>query len=210
MKKTSLIILFVFVLVCGIIFAYKTLIIRHNSESEEKIELVLDESYFSALKKLVTKNSLEKIAEKNNSKITSKSWEYLNLEMPKILRPKTWIVDGKLNFSTKTLDKDLGEMELNFCQNVNVEKENLFIRTYLSKPCTNILEYDKEVKIKPLDNKIQLDLLSKIKISKTIPYFYADYMDKKVKEHNKKDIEELKNNLINIIMDKSSAFIKLK
>jgi hypothetical protein len=210
MKKTPLIILFVLVLVCAIIFAYKTLIIKHNSESEEKIQLVLDEPYFSALKKLITKNSLEKIAEKNNSKITSKNWDYLNLEMPKILRPKTWIVDGKLNFSTITKDKDLGELELNFCQDVNIDKETLLIKTQLDQPCTNILEYNKEVKITPLDNKIQLDLFSKIKISKAIPSFYVDYMNKQVKEHNKKDIEDLKNNLISIITDKSPVFIKLK
>jgi len=210
MKKTPLIILFVLVLVCAIIFAYKTLIIKHNSESEEKIQLVLDEPYFSALKKLITKNSLEKIAEKNNSKITSKNWDYLNLEMPKVLRPKTWVVDGKLKFSTITKDKDLGELELNFCQDVNIDKETLLIKTQLDQPCTNILEYNKEVKITPLDNKIQLDLFSKIKISKAIPSFYVDYMNKQVKEHNKKDIEDLKNNLISIITDKSPVFIKLK
>lgn len=211
MKKNLSIILSVFVLLfCGIVFAYKILIIKHNSESEEKIELVLDETYFSALQKLVTKNSLEKIAEKNNSKIISKNWEYLNLEMPRVLRPKTWIVDGKMKFSTITRDKDLGELELNFCQDVNIDKETLLIKTQLDQACTNILEYNKEVKITPLDNKIQLNLLSKIKISKTIPSFYAKYMDEQVKEHNKKDIENLKNNLISIITEKSPAFIKLK
>lgn len=210
MKKILSVILAVFILIFGLYFAYKVLFILHTSTSEENATIVLDQTYFSAIKKLATKNSLEKIAEKNNSKIIDKNWEYLNLEMPKILRPKTWIVDGKLNFSTKTIDKDLGEMQLDFCQDVNIEKENFIIKTYLSKPCANILEYNKEIKIIPLDKKIQIELSSKIKITKKIPAYFADYMNKQVKEHNKKDLEDLKNNLTNIIMDESPAYIRLK
>lgn len=210
MKKILSIILSICFLLGGLYSAYKVLFVLHTSKSEEKIEIVLDQTYFSAIKKLATKNSLEKVAEKNNSKIISKNWDYLNLEMPKILRPKTWVVDGKLNFSTTTFDKDLGELQLDFCQKVNIEKENFIIQTYLSKPCTNILEYNKEIKITPLDNKIQLNLFSEIKISKFIPSYFADYMNKKVKENNKKDLEELKNNLTNIIMEESPAYIRLK
>ena len=209
MKKFLSIVLAGCFLSFGLYFAYKILIIKHNSESEERLQIVLDEPYFSAVKKLVSKNSLEKIAEKNNSKITNKNWDYLNLEMPKIFRPKTWVVDGKLKFSTTTNNEDLGQITLDFCQDVSIEKEILIIRTYLENQSTNILDYEKEIKITPLDKKITLDLFSKIKIMKTIPAFCADYMNKKVKEHNKKDIEQLKNNIINIISSESK-YIKIK
>jgi hypothetical protein len=209
MKKILALFLSFCFLIAGLFFAYKILIIKHISKSEETIRIVLDEPYFSAVKKLVSKNSLEKIAEKNNSKITNKEWDYLNLEMPKILRPRTWVVDGRLKFSTITNDQDLGQIVLDFCQDVDIEKEILIIRTYLENPSTNILEYEKEIKITPLDKKIELFLSSKIKIAKTIPAFCADYMNKKVKLHNQKDIKQLEDNIINIISGESK-YIKIK
>lgn len=210
MKKISIFSLICF-LTLSIFFAYKILIVNHISEDEEKLEIVVDKPYLSAIKEIVTKNSLEKIAEKNNSKVIEKKWDYLNLEMPRIIRPKTWHVNGKLIFSTYSKNEDFGELKLNFVQDVDIEKDILLIKTYLKEPSENVLEYKKEIKIQPFENKIKLFLLSKIKIQKTIPDFFSKYMDDKVKIYNKIEIENLKNELLNIINSSTSTpFIKIK
>lgn len=209
MKKISIFSLFCF-LILSIFFAYKVLIVKHTSEDEKKIELVIDKPYFSSIKEIITKNLLEKIAEKNNSKITKKKWDYLNLEMPRIIRPKTWNINGKLKFSTFSKNEDFGELKLNFIQDVDIEKDILIIKTYLNEPTVNILEYKKEIKIQPFNDKTKLFLLSKIKIQKTIPEFFSEYMNEKVKKYNEIEIQKLKDELLKIIKNSKSPFIRIK
>lgn len=187
----------------------------HESHSSEQIEFVIEKPYFQVIKGLATKNSLEKVVEDGDGVVAKKNWKTFNVEIPQIaLRLKEYKMEGELEFIVHQKDPDLGEMKLHFLQKMNLDKHIFSIETELAEPSPKIPVYSKKVEISPL---VEEDLLkthflvkSEVKVRKTIPFFFNDYMDKKVADHNKKDIEQLKSNITKILGQKSVVTFERK
>ena len=180
----------------------------HESHSSEEIEFTIEKPYLQVIKGLATKNSLEKIVEDSDGVVTNKNWENFNVEIPqRILRIRDYKIEGTMTFTVEKKDKELGELRLPFIQKINLDKEVFSLKTNLTSPQPQILAYEKIVEISPsLEDalpKTHVSAKSELKIRKTIPFFFKEYMDKKVAETNRRDLEQLKSNIMKISNQKS-------
>jgi len=180
----------------------------HESHSSEEIEFIMEKPYLQVIKGLATKNSLEKIVEDSDGVVTNKNWENFNVEIPqRILRIRDYKIEGTMTFTVEKKDKELGELRLPFIQKINLDKEIFSLKTNLTSPQPQILAYEKIVEISPsLEDalpKTHVSAKSELKIRKTIPFFFKEYMDKKVAETNRRDLEQLKSNIMKISNQKS-------
>jgi hypothetical protein len=110
-----------------------------------------------------------------------------------------------LYFSIEKHDKNLGYLNLPFEQDIKIDKDIFTIKTNLKEPQKNIKVYNKIIEIFPSKNdpfKTSVIIKSELKISKFIPFFFKDFMDKRVIESNKKDLDNLINNLKGISQKK--------
>ena len=210
MKKTLILNLFVLFL---LITFFNLSLENHESSSLEKASFIINKPYLTVVKSLSTKESLEKTINDNNGKLAYKQWEAFTVEVPKkILRLREYKVEGKLNFLVEKQDKDLGELRLPFEQNIFIDNQIFTINVKLSEPQKNVIFYNKIVNITPSSEdslKTVVEIHSELKIKKRIPFFFANFMNKKVIENNKKDLDQLKYNLLNIT-ESSSPIIKFK
>jgi len=180
----------------------------HESHSSEEIEFIMEKPYLQVIKGLATKNSLEKIVEDSDGVVTNKNWENFNVEIPqRILRIRDYKIEGTMTFTVEKKDKELGGLRLPFIQKINLDKEIFSLKTNLTSPQPQILAYEKIVEISPsLEDalpKTHVSAKSELKIRKTIPFFFKEYMDKKVAETNRRDLEQLKSNIMKISNQKS-------
>jgi hypothetical protein len=187
-------------------------IINHESRTELECEFIIDKPYILVVKSLATKNSMEKMIQENEGVITYKNWENFNVEVPKrILRLKEYKLDGKLRFTVEKIDHDLGHIKLPFVQELHLDNHILNIKTGLIASQKQIIVYNKVIEISPLvENetslqKTHVSIKSELKVKKLIPFFFKDFMNDKVKQTNQKDIDQIKNNIINISNQKSTV-----
>lgn len=206
-KKYKLMLIMIIMLVFIVFFSF----INYESYDESSLELELNKPYILVIKELAAKESLEKTIEENDAKLIHKEWESFTVEIPnRIIRIRQYKIIGKLHF---TIEKklQLEKIILSFEQNINMNKDVFQIDTKLKEKQKNVLVLNKFIKIIPVENKTKLIIKSEIKIRKFIPFFVRNLMDKKVKEHNKKDLEELKKKLLGIINSKPNIkFEKIK
>lgn len=210
MRKYLLPIIGTIVIACGY-FCMET----HESHSSEKIEFTIDKPYLQVVKGLATKNSLEKIVEDGEGAVTKKNWDHFNVEIPtRIIKLREYKLDGTLTFTVEKKDKDLGELKLPFVQKMKLDKQILSLDTNLVVPHPNIPVCEKTVEISPLfeEDVLKTHVLarSELKIRRTIPFFFKKHMDEKVAETNRKDLENLKANILSLSEQKSTVtFIRV-
>ena len=181
---------------------------KHESHSEESLEFTIDKPYLQTVRNLATKNSLERIAEDNNATVTGKYWDHFNVEVPqKILRLKDYKINGTLRFTVSKEDPDLGDLRLTFVQDMDLDEHILRLNTKLLMPDPKIPVISKMVEISPLVEedmpKTHVLARSELKVRKTIPFFLRDHMDKMVEESNRKDLERLKNKIMEVSEQKN-------
>ena len=207
MKKlfTSLLIILIFV---GLFFYFS--LIEHETYSAIEDNFDINKSYLSVVKSLANKESLEKTLEENDAKLQHKQWQNFTVEVPKrILKIREYKLDGKLDFLIEKNDDSLGKLNLPFEQNIIINKDVFNINTQLKSPQKNVLLCNKVITIIPAEEIVKVNIKSELKVKKTIPYFFKDFMDNKVKESNKNSFLKLKNNLINAT-EGSSPVVKFK
>jgi len=194
-------------LILIIALAFYFSFLDYESCSSEKVSFVINKPYLTIIKDLAKKESLEKTIEDNDGKLVYKEWKNFVVEIPKkILRLREYKLEGKLDFVVEKKDNNLGNLRIPFEQNIHIDKQIFTIKTNLSEPQKNILAYNKVVEMGPstLDGVgTQVEINSELRIKKLIPFFLKEFMDKKVKEENQKDLEKLKKNLLNITQDSS-------
>lgn len=202
MRKYLFIVFFVILFCSFFIFS------NYDSYSSIEEEFVVNKPYFNVVRSLATKDSLEKAIEEDNGKLISKSWDNFILEVPKrVLRIREYKLEGLLHFTVEKYDLSLGLLTLDFNQEVKVDKDIFFVKIYLVSPNSKINLYNKTIEIKPLaEDSTNVFIKSDLKIVKFIPYFFKDYMNKKVDESNNKDLLKLKNNIIKIIENTDNRF----
>lgn len=212
MKKTIVIASILLLIVGGIFFGGYSTFRSNEANSVQETSFIIEKPFISVIKNLATKDSLEKTIEESDGVLVEKNWDYLNLEVPRrILRIKDYVLNGKMNFVVEKNDSDLGQLRLPFVQNVHLDDQVFSIETSLVDAQKNILSYNKNIVIKPIDNnKTEVALKSEIKVKKFIPFFYEKYMNDKVEKNNKQDLEDLKNNLNEIANKKPTFEIKMK
>lgn len=175
---------------------------QHESHSLEKAEFVIDAPYLAVVKGLASKNSLEKIVEDNDGKVTGKNWENFHVEVPKrLLKIREYRLEGTLRFNVEKKDSDLGELKLPFVQEMHLDEHVLNLRTRLDAPQKQVPSYEKNVEISPyleqeFVQKTHVSIRSELTVRKTIPFFFGKTMDDKVAKSNRKDLERLKANII--------------
>jgi hypothetical protein len=188
------------IFIASIVFSLK----KHESNSKEEVCFTIDKPYISVVKDLATKNSLEKIVEDHNGSITHKNWERFDVEIPKrILRIKQYKIYGCLKFTIEKKDKNLGNLTLPFIQEFHLDDKMFNVETELVDSQENIISYSKNIKMTPkeengLPTKTNVCIKSELKVKKLIPFFFSNYMDKKVKQNNINDLKELRSNIENI------------
>lgn len=175
---------------------------EHESRSLERAEFVIDAPYLAVVRGLAKKDSLERIVEDNDAKVTGKNWESFQIEVPRrLLKIKDYRLEGTLKFAVEKKDPDLGELKLPFVQDMRLDDQILSIKTRLEIPQKHISSYDKKVEISPdLEEgplqKTHVSVSCELAVRKTIPFFFGKAMDGKVANANRKDIERLKANII--------------
>jgi hypothetical protein len=170
---------------------------NHTKQSNIKQSFEVNKPYLNVLKDFSTKNSLEKIVEQNNAVLLDKKWEYLNLEVIRIRKPRQWNVDGRLIFTIEINNSDLGKQKLEFYQDIDLKNNVMIIKNGLVSPGKSIILCEKTIKFFEKDkDKALVEIESKLEVKKLIPKFFIETMDKKVDENNLKEVENLKNNIL--------------
>lgn len=170
---------------------------NHTKQSNIKQSFEVNKPYLNVLKDFSTKNSLEKIVEQNNAVLLDKKWEYLNLEVIRIRKPRQWNVDGRLIFTIEINNSDLGKQKLEFYQDIDLKNNVMIIKNGLVSPGKSIILCEKTIKFFEKDkDKTLVEIESKLEVKKLIPKFFIEIMDKKVDENNLKEVENLKNNIL--------------
>jgi len=183
----------------------------HTTESDIKQSFEVNKPYISVLKDFSTKSSLEKIVEQNNAVLLDKKWERLNLEVIRIRKPRQWTVDGRLIFTIETKNSDLGNQKLEFFQNISLKNNIMLITTGLTTPGKNIILCERTIKFFENDQKDKtlVEIESKLSVKKLLPKFLIKTMDKKVKENNLKEIENLRSNILEATKEDSGFSISI-
>lgn len=174
---------------------------RHESHSERTIEFTIDRPFLQVVRNLATKNSLERIAEDNDATVTGKYWENFNVEVPqRILRIRDYRLDGTLKFTVERNDQDLGPLRLNLAQHMNLDDRGLRLDTGLVRPDPNVTELSKIVEITPVRDSqaTGVRVVSRIGVSKTIPFFLGDHMDLKVRDNNDEGLRRLRERIVEV------------
>lgn len=171
---------------------------NHTKQSNIKQSFEVNKPYLNVLKDFSTKNSLEKIVEQNNAVLLDKKWEYLNLEVIRIRKPRQWNVDGRLIFTVEVNNSDLGKQKLEFYQDIDLKNNVMIIKTGLVSPGKNIILCERTIKFfeKDQKDKTLVEIESKLEVKKLLPKFLIKTMDKKVDENNLREVENLKNNIL--------------
>jgi hypothetical protein len=172
--------------------------VDHESNSIDQISFVVDKPYLSVVKNLSKKDSLEGIVRENDATLIEKSWENFNIDVPRrVLRVKDYKISGILYFKIEKNDSFLGKMVIPFVQTVNFDRNTLKIDIKLREIQKNLIFYEKNIKITPIsdENKTFVEIKSELTVKNKIPFFFKDFMDKKVTENNKNDIKKLESNL---------------
>jgi hypothetical protein len=204
MKKAFFVCMVAFFLFLPIFFVFT------NNVSTSCIEqsFVLDEPFLMLIKDLAKKDSFEKIIEQNDAILVDKTWNYLEIDLPKkILRIREYQMNGELKFTIQKHDESLGNIELKFIQIIHLDKDLLKVNIHLIKEHKNVILYNKILEIRPMNQySSNIYIKSELKIKKFIPFFAKNYMNEKVKKNNEKDVILLKNNLKKL----TKSQIKLK
>ena len=109
-----------------------------------------------------------------------------------------------MNFTVDT-NNDF-KTRLHFNQFVDYSQGILQIITKLETPDKNILICEKTIQIIDQINNTKVNVKTTLVVKKYIPKYFVKLMDDKVKEHNLKDIQKIKDNLINITKNKDTLF----
>lgn len=197
MKKIFFIFLTIAIFSILVFFSF----VKHESSSKENISFILEKPFLTVVRELANKNSLEKIVEENEGVVTSKYWEEFQIDMPdRIIRLREYQIDGLLKFKVLKNDDDLGKLLLAFEQKMHLDKNQLLINTNLEKPEGSVVGYSKTIQIEPTkESKTKIVLSNQIVVQKTIPFFFAKTMNKKVQIANQKDLENLKQNIMALV-----------
>ena len=195
MKKICLPVFLLIFLILLFILTFET----REFSSKEQVEFFVDKPYLSLIKELSAKNSLEKIAEENNSRIVNKSWRRFDIKVPrKLLNVAQYELDAVLVFEIEKSDPYLGSLNLPFTQKVKVTNKEFTVDTDLRDFQKNIMSCKKFINIKPnpkgLNTIVQVE--SELSIKLKAPFFLKNKINKKVKENNLNEIENIKNNII--------------
>jgi len=195
MQKKYIFPILFFVLLTISYFCFK----NHESHSLKKIEFVIEKPYLNLIRNLAKKDSLEKIIEKNGIEITNKKWHEFIVDVPdRVIRLRQYKLEGHFEFTVVKKDNYLGKLILPFEQKTLVDFQDLIIKTKLIKPNDFVTFCEKKIKIYPKNKMTAIEVSSEIKIKKFIPFMFEELMDKKVNEFNEQDINNFKENLINI------------
>lgn len=197
MKKIFFIFLTIVIFSIFVFFSF----VKHESSNKENISFILEKPFLTVVRELANKNSLEKIVEENEGVVTSKYWEEFKIDVPdRIIRLREYQIDGLLKFKVLKNDDDLGKLLLAFEQKMHLDKNQLLINTNLEKPEGSVVGYSKTIQIEPIkESKTKIVLSNQIVVQKTIPFFFAETMNKKVKIANEKDLENLKQNIMALV-----------
>ena len=198
------ILLVILILLLCTAFAVPVCFTSHIASTQDTTFFIIEKPFIEIFKKLANKNSLEKIIQQNNDTLVDKNWEYLNVEIIRILKPKSWTINGKMNFTVDT-NNDF-KTRLHFNQFVDYSQGILQIITKLETPDKNILICEKTIQIIDQINNTKVNVKTTLVVKKYIPKYFVKLMDDKVKEHNLKDIQKIKDNLINITKNKDTLF----
>ena len=196
------ILLVILILLLCTAFAVPVCFTSHIASTQDATFFIIEKPFIEIFKKLANKNSLEKIIQQNNDTLVDKNWEYLNVEIIRILKPKSWTINGKMNFTVDT-NNDF-KTRLHFNQFVDYSQGMLKIITKLETPDKNILICEKTIQIIDQINNTKVNVKTTLVVKKYIPKYFVKLMDDKVKEHNLKDIQKIKDNLINITKNKDA------
>lgn len=196
------ILLVILILLLCTAFAVPVCFTSHIASTQDTTFFIIEKPFIEIFKKLANKNSLEKIIQQNNDTLVDKNWEYLNVEIIRILKPKSWTINGKMNFTVDT-NNDF-KTRLHFNQFVDYSQGILQIITKLETPDKNILICEKTIQIIDQINNTKVNVKTTLVVKKYIPKYFVKLMDDKVKEHNLKDIQKIKDNLINITKNKDA------
>ncbi len=176
----------------------------HESESVETSDFVIESPYLLVIKGLASKNSLEKIVEENDGVVKNKNWDSFQVEVPRrILRIREYKLEGTMKFTVEKKDPDLGHLELPFVQEMHLDDQILSINTRLVSPQEHIASCQRTIEVSPsveqggLAERTHVSIKSELKVRKTIPFFFGKMMDERVARSNKKDLEQLKSNIMN-------------
>lgn len=193
---------YVCLLIIILFIAYKRTFYQNVSSSEINASVLVDQPYKITIRELLSKDSLELLAEKNNISILKKEWKNLELEIPRILRIRQYKVSGEMFIKARIEDSYFGNLLIDLCQDIDLNKDFLRIKVTMLPNEIGVTNFEKVIDIANLDDKTKIVVQSKIEIEKSIPFFAKDFMQNKVDEFNQQDVDKFLNGLVEIITRK--------
>lgn len=172
---------------------------RHASSSKEVGSYTLDVPFDRVRKILIKTDSLEEIVRYQHGQVLHQEWEDLNVSTDRIIGGNGWDIVGHGSFVVRAEDPDAGELILHFNQYVEIKKNSMVSRSWLSQPVGNLKEYETKMVMVGEGEQTKVSNEVYLKYERRLPQTHIDYMDGRVRESAKKAIAKSREGMTNFI-----------
>lgn len=210
MIKKIFFLIIIFVLASGLFLYFSS--INQEVETFQKAHLTLDKNFLDFRKSLQQEDLMEKTISSLNGSILEKKWieADVNIQRPIL---KNWHFKGKLNFKF-TVPYEGNDFLFHVCQDLKIDNDQIDSENNLieSIDSLGLKKYQQKTVITKNENKTNVYMSVHIKVKRFIPFFLKEYAQKKLDEEGIKQIENLKNSMLELSnrKTKNNIFIKIK
>ncbi len=179
----SKILLFILTILCLAALVFNTIFKQRIVRSNVAEQFVVNRPYRAVVLSLSRLDSLEKIVSANQGTVFARTWDRLNFELHRINKPD-WKIDGVGRFSVTSNDPHLGDMELDFVQQIYANPNEMIIETMLIRPCNSLQERSTFISIKKEGNQTRFSIRSVLKIKRRHPPSWQKHVQQVVDDIN--------------------------
>lgn len=189
--KLKIIIGFIVFFIALLFFSFNLFVKNYTFKSKNKNSYILDCSFKKVKMIMLRANVLEQIIAAEQGKIVEKKWDKFELSSIRIFRDGIDL-KGKGNFIVSKKDPYMGDILLDFYQEIDINKYSIESITKLQKPCSYIKDIKTNMQVSAKnDNETLIDYSVSVVYERTIPVTMYKDVQKKVDESVR---ESLNNN----------------
>lgn len=151
----------------------------HTSAAESEISYTLPYPLEKIKKALIKGDVLQEVVDMNNGRVLKNDIKYVNASSEKLL--SGWEVDACIEFTIAIPNPYIGELTLDMVQYAKMNKDMLQGNVALRRPHKGIQAISSEIVFKANGEQTDVNFKSRLVVSRRIPFFLRNYLDKEVK-----------------------------
>jgi hypothetical protein len=172
-----------------IFFSFNFFIKKHTFESKKSNKYILNYPFKNVKMIMLRTNVLEKIIAAEQGEIVEKKWDNFTLSSARIFRDGIEL-KGNGNFVISKKDPYMGDMLLDFYQDVDIKKYFIKCFTKLKKSCSYIKDIETNTIIKEDNDQTLFEFDISIKYERNVPVMMIKDIQEKIDNVVEKSLEK--------------------